>query len=158
MAAPGPSVRFALTEPEAPLKSPQQAARQTLNQAVEGTLAIAEAAIAGAWNTVRAHRTRIGGDARPGATAGTWPSFPETVVSFTAYLRFELRRPGHCIVRGYPGVTLIHRHQRLSIQVRREPAARAAQRQSFRPSRLLNLVYRPCTEAQSDHELLPPQW
>lgn len=67
---------------------------------------------------------------------------------FFAYLRFELRRPGHCMLRGYPGVTLFSGHHRLNIHVGRYPYGlpRSVLLDAHHPA-YFDLVFRPATPA-----------
>ncbi len=66
---------------------------------------------------------------------------------FFAYLRFELRRPGHCTLRGYPGVTLLNGHHRLNIHVGRYPSLPKSVLLDAHHPAYFNLVFRPTTPA-----------
>jgi len=59
-------------------------------------------------------------------------------------LRLQLRRPGRCTLRGYPGITLLRGHRRLHLHVARDHAGPAPRTTHLRwhHSAYFNIIYR----------------
>jgi hypothetical protein len=81
------------------------------------------------------------------------------------FLRFELRRPGRCMLSGYPGVTLLDGQRRYNVHVGRYPAnhLRTVQLEADHPA-YFGLVFqgaspttgRPCHGKITGLRVIPP--